>query len=122
VIYASDYPLQEIQCVKTVVSPHYWSRIISSLVIVLRNNEEEIVDTIRQGRHRRLTFYIDIHANTQAKMGKEIAEFLGIPYQDSVYTSSCNGPQSKQVRTAIKSISGPDSLQLKGAWDHIVCN
>lgn len=88
VIYVSYYPLQEIKCVKTVVSPHFWNRIISSLVIILSNNEEEIIETARQTRHRRLPFYIDIHANSQAKIGKKMAEFLSVTYLDSEYTSS----------------------------------
>jgi hypothetical protein len=86
VIYSSDHQLQEIQSIKTVISPEIASGATSSLVFVLKNNKEEVIDTAYQYTHS-LPFYIDIHANTQAKMGKKIAEFLNVPYQDSEYRS-----------------------------------
>lgn len=81
--YVSNYPLRNIQTIKTVIKRGGIQYLVSSLIFVLKNHEEEIV--YKSDDFARLLFYIDIEANMQAEIGKRIAEFLSISYTEEVY-------------------------------------
>jgi hypothetical protein len=73
-VYEADYSLKEIRSIKTVISPKIMSGSATSLVAVLKNNEEKVIEN--KSHHDVATpmpFAIAIHANRQAEMGQKIA-------------------------------------------------
>jgi hypothetical protein len=80
-IYESDYPLSQIKNIKTTIHYKYgrlgW--VLVSLIVVLKNNEEKVIDTSN------LTDDIDVVGNKQAEAGKKIAEFLDVPFIGGEY-------------------------------------
>jgi hypothetical protein len=79
----SDYPLTEIKNIKTLLTSHHslltkGANNRTSLVAVLKNNQTHTL--ISSGLAG--AFYIDVEANKQAKIGRKIAEFLGVPFQE----------------------------------------
>jgi hypothetical protein len=79
--YVSDYPLSKIKSIKTSLTNDYYlltrfNR--TALIAVLDNNQEETL--IYSGSLG--PFYIDIEANKQARIGRKIAEFLGVPFRE----------------------------------------
>ncbi len=80
--YASDYPLTEIKCIRRVLTYDYpflmtiYNR--TSLFAVLKNNHHKILISSKPLG----VFYIDVEANKQARIGRKVAEFLRVPFQE----------------------------------------
>lgn len=80
--YTSNYPLSDIKSIKSSVSQHAFSisylNYQASLIAVLKDNPQVTLISTK------LTddFYIDTEANKYARIGRKIAEFLGVPFQE----------------------------------------
>lgn len=84
-IYSSNYPLRQVQKIKTTISKERFSGGVTSLMVILEDNNESIIETYKTNNINVNVWQFDVIANRHAEIGRNIAQFLDVPLIEGEY-------------------------------------